>query len=124
MSEPLNADQPAPEASPKPVADASGSSGPVLSPMAKPAPSPLDRAPAPGARRPGGADRPFPQNKFPKGDRPSNPGGKPQSLDKTDFVGAKPNNRELDKLIEDEMNQAMAGFDVTKTTEEIGRAHV
>ena len=117
MSEPLNAEQPAPEASPKPVADASGSSGPVLSPMVKPAPSPLDRAPAPGARRPGGADRPFPQNKFPKGDRPSNPGGKPQSLDKTDFVGAKPNNRELDKLIEDEMNQAMAGFDVTKTTE-------
>ncbi len=117
MSEPLNADQPTPEASPKPVADASGSSAPVLSPMVKPAPSPLDRAPAPGARRPGGADRPFPQNKFPKGDRPSNPGGKPQSLDKTDFVGAKPNNRELDKLIEDEMNQAMAGFDVTKTTE-------
>src|SRR5207247_876438 len=114
MAEPSNADQAAPEPTKTPVANASGSPAPVLSPVPKAAPSALDRAPQPGARRPGGATRPFLTNKVPKGDRPPNPGGKPQLLDKKGFVGAKPNNRELDKLIEDEMNQAMAGFDVTR----------
>jgi small subunit ribosomal protein S1 len=114
MSEPSNAEQPAqspPETPPGPVADAPGSPNAAGSQKA----NPLDRPPQPGARRPGGASRAFPQNQFPKGDRPLNPGGKPADLGKQDFVGAKPNNRELDKLIEDELNQAMAGFDV-KTT--------
>jgi small subunit ribosomal protein S1 len=104
MSEP-NAEQPAsPQSTP---------------PAAAPAPknNPLDRPPQPGSRRPGGASRPFPQSQFPKGERPQNPGGKPPQLDKKDFLGAKPNNRELDKLIEDELNAAMAGFDVTSTVE-------
>ena len=110
MNEQQNPDTPPMQTS---AADASGS--PVPSAPAKPpAPSPLDRKPQPGVRRPGGASRPFPQQ-FPKGEKPLNPGGKPQALDKKDFGGAKPNNRELDKLIEDEMNQAMAGFDVTST---------
>src|SRR6185437_8404369 len=104
MTEPAN-DSPAPSPAVPPTSEA---------PATKPA-SPLDRPPQPGTRRPGGASRPFPQK--PKGDRPVNPGGKPQLLDKKDFVGAKPNNRELDKLIEDELNQAMARFDVTRTVE-------
>src|SRR5205809_813768 len=107
MSEPTKTDQPAPEPSQPPVADAAGSAAKN---------SPLDRPPQPGARRPGGASRSFPQNK-PKSEKPLNPGGKPQLLDRKDFVGAKPNNRELDKLIEEEMNQAMAGFDVSSTVE-------
>jgi len=105
MTEP-NAETPAPTTVTPPAADAAGST-------AAPA-SPLDRKPNPGARRPGGATRPFPQNK-PKNEKPLNPGGKPQDLGKREFAGAKPNNRELDKLIEDELNQAMAGFDVTTT---------
>ena len=110
MPEPMNVDQPAPESNPSPTPAAAAPDAPAPKPA-----NPLDRPPAPGARRPGGATRPFLQNKFPKGDRPPNPGGKPQNLDKKDFVGGKPNNRELDKLIEDEMNLAMAGFDVTST---------
>ncbi|HXD87763.1 MAG TPA: S1 RNA-binding domain-containing protein [Urbifossiella sp.] len=110
MTEPAN-DSPAP----LPAVPTSTAETPAAPPPAKPA-SPLDRPPQPGARRPGGASRPFSQNK-PRADRPVNPGGKPQLLDKKDFVGAKPNNRELDKLIEDELNQAMAGFDVTRTVE-------
>jgi small subunit ribosomal protein S1 len=102
MSEPTNANQPASEPAP------------AVPP--EPKASPLDRPPQPGARRPGGASRTFPQNK-PRSEKPLNPGGKPQLLDKKDFLGAKPNNRELDKLIEDEMNQAMAGFDVSSTVE-------
>ena len=98
-----------PAVPPAPVADA------TPGPLKPPAASPLDRRPQPGARRPGGASRAFPQSQKPSGEKPLNPGGKPPQLDKQDFGGAKPNNRELDKLIEDEMNQAMAGFDV-KTT--------
>ena len=41
-----------------------------------------------------------------------NPGGAPPQLF---FGGQKPNNRELDKLIEDELAAAMGDFDVTKT---------
>jgi small subunit ribosomal protein S1 len=94
--------------------------------------------PRPGGPRPGGPSRPFlPQGNRPQGegqgpapgsgpgggggkpfqrsDKPFNPGGRPDQLDKRDFGAAKPNNRELDKLIEDEMAQAMAGFDVSAT---------
>jgi small subunit ribosomal protein S1 len=67
-------------------------------------------APRPGGPRPGGGNRPFP-----RGDRPRDTGAKPQQLDKFEFGGAKPNNRELDKMIEDEMNAAMAGFNVEST---------
>lgn len=109
MSEQPNTENP----QPIPTADATGSPAPAA-PKPVP-PSPLDRRPQPGARRPGGASRPFPQSHKPHSEKPLNPGGKPQDLGKRDFGGAKPNNRELDKLIEDEMNQAMAGFDVTTT---------
>jgi small subunit ribosomal protein S1 len=42
-----------------------------------------------------------------------NPGGAPPQL--RDFDAHKPNNRELDKMIEDELSQAMAGFSVETT---------
>ncbi|HEV3439299.1 MAG TPA: S1 RNA-binding domain-containing protein [Gemmata sp.] len=75
------------------------------------------RPPNPGARRPGGASRPFPKSDkpFPKGDKPLNPGGTPPQLGLRDFGALKPNNRELDKMIEDELSQAMAGFSVETT---------
>jgi small subunit ribosomal protein S1 len=58
-----------------------------------------------GGPRPGG-DRPR------HSDKPLNPGGAPPTLN---FGAMKPNNRELDKLIEDELAAAMGDFDVTKT---------
>jgi small subunit ribosomal protein S1 len=61
--------------------------------------------PRPGGPRPGGGGRPFP-----RGDRPPNPGGAPPQLDRKEFGALKPNNRELDEMIEDELNAAMAGF--------------
>jgi small subunit ribosomal protein S1 len=104
-----------------------------------PRPGPRPRAararPTPGGPRPEGqrsgpagrggsfgGDRP-PTN---RGDRPNrtdkpfNPGGPPQQL----FVGAeKPNNRELDKLIEDELAAAMGDFDVSKTVAAVEHVH-
>jgi small subunit ribosomal protein S1 len=44
-----------------------------------------------------------------------NPGGMPANLERREFGGLKVNNRELDKMIEDELNQAMAGFSVEST---------
>jgi len=89
------------------------------------------RPPQPGGPRPGGANRPFPggggsgggggRSPFPRSDRPQSAGGKPPSLDTRDFQAFKPNNRELDKMIEDELNQAIAGFDVTSTVTEPGK---
>src|SRR4051794_35185933 len=86
-------------------------------PAAQPAaPAPQgnqSRPPQPGARRPGGADRPFSggsKKPFPRSDRPKNPGGMPDNLDKRDFGAFKPNNRELDKAIEDELAAALGGF--------------
>lgn len=75
------------------------------------------RPPRPGAPRPGGPSRPFPRSDkpFPKGDKPLNPGGAPPQIGLRDFGALKPNNRELDKMIEDEMSQAMAGFSVETT---------
>jgi small subunit ribosomal protein S1 len=88
-----------------------------------PAPTPAfvpgkNAPPRPGGPRPGGASRPFPQGHkpFPKGEKPQNPGGSPPQL--RDFVALKPNNRELDAMIEDELNQAMAGFNVESTVAE------
>ncbi|MBX9584344.1 MAG: S1 RNA-binding domain-containing protein [Gemmataceae bacterium] len=75
------------------------------------------RRPQPGGPRPGGSDRPFPKGDKPfvRSDKPLNPGGMSQQLDRKEFGALKPNNRELDKLIEDEMAAAMAGFDVSAT---------
>lgn len=53
-----------------------------------------------------GGDRPN------RSDKPYNTGGPPQQLF---FGGEKPNARELDKLIEDELAAAMGDFDVSKT---------
>ncbi|HEX4607572.1 MAG TPA: S1 RNA-binding domain-containing protein, partial [Urbifossiella sp.] len=125
----------APGGGPAPVSGPPGPGGPAPGGF-RPGP------PRPGGPRPGGPSRPFiPQGNRPKdqgpgqgppqgpgqgpapggggkpfqrSDKPFNPGGRPDQLDKRDF-GAKPNNRELDKLIEDEMAQAMAGFDVSAT---------
>src|SRR5947209_6310790 len=69
-----------------------------------------DRGPRPGPRREDGGRRPFP-----RGDRPRNDGSKPQELAPRDFEAAKPNTRALDKSIEDELNAALAGFDVSGT---------
>lgn len=71
--------------------------------------------PRPGAPRQGGPSRPFPKSEkpFQKSDKPLNPGGAPPQL--RDFGALKPNNRELDKMIEDELSQAMAGFSVEAT---------
>lgn len=89
-------DQPAPPpASPQPQPQ----------PNAGPGRGPRPGGPRPGGPRPGGSNRPFP-----RGDRPPNPGGPPPQLDKREFAALKPNNRELDKMIEDELNAAMAGF--------------
>lgn len=96
-------DQPAPD-QPQPAA------APGAAPQGQ-----QSRPPQPGARRPGGADRPFPgggggKKPFPRSDRPRNTGGMPQNLDQREFGAGKPNNRELDKAIEDELNAALGGF--------------
>jgi small subunit ribosomal protein S1 len=106
---------PAPvSAPPTPTAPA----GPGSPPQQPPRPGGFQKGPPrPGGPRRGGGDRPFPQgrNPFPRGDRPQNPGGAPPQLDRRDFAALKPNARELDKQIEDELNEAMAGFDVQAT---------
>jgi small subunit ribosomal protein S1 len=74
----------------------------------------MGRPPQPGAPRPGGANRPFPRSDKPRhSDKPQNPGGAPSLI--KDFGALKPNNRELDKMIEDELSQAMSGFEVEAT---------
>lgn len=79
-----------------------------------------DRPPRPGGPRPGGGSRPFPGggrggDRPSRSDKPLNPGGAPPQLDRRDFGALKPNNRELDKMIEDELAQAMEGFSVEST---------
>ncbi|VTR93488.1 30s ribosomal protein s1 : Ribosomal protein S1 OS=Singulisphaera acidiphila (strain ATCC BAA-1392 / DSM 18658 / VKM B-2454 / MOB10) GN=Sinac_5356 PE=4 SV=1: S1: S1: S1 [Gemmata massiliana] len=83
-----------------------------------PAPYAGKGPPRPGGPRPGGPGGPNRGGPNRGGDRPNrsdkpyNPGGAPQQL----YVGStKPNARELDKLIEDELAQAMGDFDVSKT---------
>lgn len=131
---------PDPNTGPPPSPDAQPAAAPAASPDSPdptkaagatpptpaPAPATQPNPPQPGALpkgppRPGGprrgGDRPFPQgrNPFPRGDRPKNPGGAPPQLDRRDFAALKPNSRELDQQIEDELNAAMAGFDVQTT---------
>jgi small subunit ribosomal protein S1 len=92
---------------------ASSASTPTPTPPAPRAPG-KPPPPRPGGPRPGGASRQFPKGDkpFPRGDRPQNPGGAPPEL--RDFAANKPNARELDAMIEDELNQAMAGFSIEK----------
>ena len=120
-------EQPAPPAQP-PAAPAPAGAPPVYGAAPQPTIAPgapnlggKGPPPRPGGPRPGGGsggsfggNRPSTN----RGDRPNrtdkpfNPGGAPQRL----YVGAeKPNNRELDKLIEDELAAAMGDFDVAKT---------
>jgi small subunit ribosomal protein S1 len=122
MNDPSNPGEPAPQqqqppeqpATPAPTAEAAGTP-----PPAKPGDA-LSRPPKPGAPRREGPSRSFPQGRspFPRSERPRDTGGQVPQLDKRDFAAAKPNNRELDKLIEDELAQAMAGFDVQSTVAE------
>jgi small subunit ribosomal protein S1 len=105
-----------PPAAPSPATP----SGPTALPARNSAGPGQSRPPRPGAPRPGGASRPFPRSDkpFPKGDKPLNPGGAPPQLGLRDFGAHKPNNRELDKMIEDELNQSIAGFSVENTVAE------
>src|SRR5688572_257455 len=57
-----------------------------------------------GPPRPGG-----PGPRGPREARPRTDGTKPPPLDRKDFGAFKPNKRDLDKSIEDELNAAMAG---------------
>ena len=119
MNDPSNPGEPSPQQQPERPAT------PPTPPEAESAASPqsgdvLSRAPKPGAPRREGPSRSFPQGRspFPRSERPRDAGGQVPQLDKRDFAAAKPNNRELDKLIEDELEQAMAGFDVQSTVAE------
>lgn len=108
---PPAANPPAEAAKPSAAPPAYGAA-PVGPPNAGNAPAPGGKgAPQPGGPRRGGpggpggrgGDRPR------RSDKPYNPGGAPPVLD---FGANKPNARELDKLIEGELAQAMEGFDV------------
>jgi small subunit ribosomal protein S1 len=105
----------------QPTTPASATPAPASAPAAATAPKantppatgkgPPPRAGGPNRggnnRGPGrGGDRPN------RSDKPYNPGGAPQQLG---FSGLKPNSRELDAMIEDELAQAMSGFDVNAT---------
>ena len=107
-------DETTPPAQPTP--EQTGEQSPAT-PTPTPAPGPpavpgKHAPPRPGGPRPGGASRQFPQGDkpFPRSEQPQNPGGAPPQL--RDFAAHKPNNRELDAMIEDELNQAMAGFSI------------
>lgn len=109
------------ESTPSPAqpTDSHESLEPMASSSAQPASSLPDKPvggkspPRPGPPRPDGPSRPFPQGVRPPREKPLNPGGAPPVL--RDFATAKPNSRELDALIEAELNQAMAGFDPSAT---------
>ncbi|QDU21573.1 30S ribosomal protein S1 [Urbifossiella limnaea] len=141
---------PAPETPVSPTPAPEAAAAPAPAPAAPPK---TFSPPQPGGPRRGGPTRPFiPQGNRPReegqgppqggqqpqqgpgtqgrvqgpntaGGKPFNPGGKPAQLDKKDFFDSKPNNRELDKLIEDELAQAMAGFDVSATVAQAETQH-
>jgi small subunit ribosomal protein S1 len=98
MSEPTT---PVPAENPTPVAAA---------PVAPP------QAPRPGPPRPGdrGPKKPLP----PRSDRPRNDGTKPPPMDKVDFASMRPSKRDLDAMLESELDAALAGFDVKGTVVE------
>lgn len=111
------ADSPTPATAPDAAAPAAGPQPPPNQPRPFTPGGRKDGPPRPGGPRPGGSNRPFPQgrNPFPKGDRPRDTGAAPERLDRREFGALKPNNRELDKMIEDELAQAMSGFSVEST---------
>lgn len=106
-----------PAAAPVGITNAPTTAGPGSPAPRNSGGSSLSRPPKPGAPRPGGASRPFPRSdkQQPKGDKSFNQEGAPSQPLLRDFGAHKPNNRELDKLIEEEMNQAMVGFSVETT---------
>jgi small subunit ribosomal protein S1 len=67
------------------------------------------RPPQPGGPREGG------RRQFPRGERPRTDGTKPPDLTPRDFAAARPNTRDLDRSIEDELAAALEGFDVSGT---------
>ncbi|MCI0700281.1 MAG: S1 RNA-binding domain-containing protein [Planctomycetia bacterium] len=106
-----SAETPAAVSPPAPTAETPKPAAPPAAPAPKGPPQGGQRRGGPPGRSfgrgPGrGGDRPN------RSDKPYNPGGAPPQLGVRDFAALKPNNRELDQLIEDELNQAMAGFDV------------
>src|SRR5438105_3572636 len=110
MSEPTPPTPPAPET---PTAPATPPvPAPTATTPAAPAPGGPGRGgpPKPGGPRPGGANRGFPQGNRPPREKPLNPGGAPPVL--RDFAASKPNKRELDAMIEDELSHVMMDFDV------------
>lgn len=101
--QPAPAPIPAAPAAVTPAPQAAATPAPQVAKPTAPPPRPgAPRRDGPG-RGPGGGNRPR------HSDKPLNPGGAPPVLD---FAANKPNSRELDKLIEDELAQAMQGFDV------------
>lgn len=107
---PAPAVPPAEPAKPQPAPPVYGAQ-PVGPPNAAPQPSgkgppPRGGGPNRGRGGPPGGGRPQ------RSDKPYNQGGAPPVMN---FGALKPNNRELDKLIEDELAAAMGDFDVTKT---------
>lgn len=109
MSDPTEPTPPSPETPDTPPADTQGALTPATPPARGPG-SPRPAPPRPGGPRPGGGNRPFPQGNRPPREKPPNPGGAPPIVHH--FGANKPNPRELDQMIEDELNQAMAGFNV------------
>jgi small subunit ribosomal protein S1 len=103
MTEPNDAAPPPENTAPAPAENA-----PQPQPE-EPRPAGGFRPPAPGGPK-GGPRRPLPRN-----ERPRNDGTKPPPLDVRDFAASKPNSRELDRAIEDELAAALAGFDVSGT---------
>lgn len=79
------------------------------------APQPPQQGGFRGPPRAGQRGEPRGRERFPKGERPKAVGSKPPELAHRDFAALRPNRRDLDQGIEDEMAAALAGFDVTGT---------
>ncbi|HSQ58652.1 MAG TPA: S1 RNA-binding domain-containing protein, partial [Gemmata sp.] len=105
-----------------PAEPAQPAATPPANAPATPAASPARSGPPkPGAPRPGGPSRGMPQANRPPREKPANPGGAPPAL--RDFAANKPNTRDLDAMIEAELAQAMAGFDVDTAVAQQEAAH-
>jgi len=113
-----------PPDAPKPPPEQAVPPQPAPAPAAggEPRPGPAAGRPGPGGpgAGPGGAGRRFGNRPFPGGGggggprgprefKPRPDGSNPPALDKADFGAYKPNKRDLDKAIEDELNAALAG---------------
>ncbi|OWK34813.1 30S ribosomal protein S1 [Fimbriiglobus ruber] len=112
-NQPLPSPQPEPTPAPAaPQAPAPAATAPatILAGPGAPQAGRPDRAPRPGPPRTDGPRRPFP-----KGDRPKNDGSKPPPLDIRDFSMTRPNTRDLDRSIEEELSAALSGFDLKGT---------